>query len=610
MAQPALDLPVNDRLDELLKTHFGYDQLRPMQRASMEASLAGKDVLLVLPTGGGKSLCYQLPALVLDAPVLVVSPLIALMEDQVAAARQAGIACAALHSHQTGTEQWRITQDYIAGHIRLLYTSPERLVKTQLVDDLAARPPALIAVDEAHCVSHWGHDFRPEYRQLATLFDRFSAPRLAVTATATPQVADDIIVQLGLRQTLPLIGHVDRPNLHLSCTPRADLKGQLAAFFEPRAGRCGIVYCPKRKETSELADHFAATGMRCAAYHAGLSPKVRAQVLTDFIQDRLDVVFATVAFGMGIDRPDVRFVVHTALPGSMEAYVQEAGRAGRDGLPSECLLLHSGDDLRLRRFFIEQDAPEPARRQSQEHALARLAHYAGTPRCRHHQIVDHFGQQLSDSNCGACDVCDGSIACLDPSDAAEVADAVCRAVTALDGRFGAGHVAAVLSGSKGEKVVRWQHDTLPVHGLLGAFTERQVRDWVHQLEQHGLVEVERSSGYPLLVRGATELDPSDPPLLGEVKATVRKSRTKQRSSATEIEPEHRPLFDHLRAWRAARAQERAMPAYVICTDRTLRHLASNRPTSAQELLGIHGIGAKKAEQIGDQLLEQIREFEG
>jgi ATP-dependent DNA helicase RecQ len=609
MAQPALDCSVPDRLDQLLKTHFGYDSLRPMQRRAMETSLAGKDVLLVLPTGGGKSLCYQLPALVLDAPVLVVSPLIALMEDQVAGARQAGIACAALHSHQTGAEQWRIAQDYIAGQIRLLYTSPERLVQTQLMDDLAGRPPALIAVDEAHCVSHWGHDFRPEYRQLAALFDRFSAPRLAVTATATPQVADDIIAQLGLRQAVPLIGHVDRPNLHLSCTPRADLKTQLSAFFADRAGRCGIVYCPKRKETTELADHFAATGMRCAAYHAGLSPQVRGDVLTDFIQDRLDVVFATVAFGMGIDRPDVRYVVHTALPGSMEAYVQEAGRAGRDGLTSECVLLHSGDDLRLRRFFINQDNPEPARRQAQERALQRLAHYANTPRCRHHQIVDHFGQQLGSTNCAACDVCDGSTACLETELAGEVAQAVCLAVKALDGRFGAGQVAAILSGSNSDKVTRWKHENLPIHGRLSAYSERQVRDWIHQLEQHDVVEIDRGSGYPLLIRGTARLDLKAPPLLGEAKVSVRKKRSAQRSSATEVEPQHRPLFEHLRAWRALCAKERALPAYVICSDRTLRHLASNRPGSAHELLAIHGIGAKKAEQIGDDLLQQIRDFE-
>ncbi len=592
-----------DRLDETLKWGWGYDALRPPQRQAIEAALAGKDSLVILPTGGGKSICFQLPALVGEGPCLVVSPLIALMEDQVQAARQA-VSAAALHSDLPPQAQGQIMRDYQAGHIRLLYTSPERLAHSRLIEDLKQYPPALIAIDEAHCISSWGHDFRPEYRQLATLLDSLKAPRMALTATATPKVADDIAGQLRLDQPLRIIAPVQRANLCLRTLPRQDRRQQISDLLNTRRGQCGIVYCRRRKDTEELADYFAGQGHRCAPFHAGLPAEQKSQTLAAFMQDRLDLVFATVAFGMGIDRPDVRFVVHAAMPSSLEAYVQEAGRAGRDGAPADCILLHSGEDVRTAMFFIDEENPDQARRESLEKALWRMLDYARKPSCRHRQIAAHFGQELAGGgNCGnACDVCRGEIETLDDDEALIVTELVIDCIRSTGQRFGRKHIAALLAGSKAERIRKWRHDQHALHGRLKGYGEKGLIPLFDQLEAQGFLQTGEQGGYPVLELGSATIDPSQAPVLAHQKVVSRK----QTQPKQVLRDRDQALFDKLKAWRTALASSRGVPAYVIASDRSLKHLSVNRPTSREELRAIHGFGAVKVDQLAGEILPLIR----
>ena len=596
---------MTDALNEKLKWGWGYDALRAPQRQAIESALAGKDSLVILPTGGGKSICFQLPPLVGHGPTLIVSPLIALMEDQVQSARQA-VSAAALHSDLSPQHQATIVRDYQAGHISLLYTSPERLAHSRLMSDLMLRPPALIAVDEAHCISSWGHDFRPEYRQLADLLERLDAPRMALTATATPQVAQDIAAQLRLKDPVQVMAPVHRANLKLSCLARHDRRRQLSDLIEARRGQCGIVYCRKRKDTEELADWFKAKGHRCAAFHAGLAAARKKQTLNAFTHDQLDVVFATVAFGMGIDRPDVRFVIHAAMPGSLEAYVQESGRAGRDGEPADCILLHSGQDIRTAQFFIDEENPSDERRQSLERALWSMVDFARTPACRHQQISKHFGQQLAgNGRCGvSCDVCSGALDTLPDQEALQIAEAVLELVSGLRGRFGRSHIAAILAGSKAERIRKWKHHQLQLHGRLRRYGEKGIMQLIDQLEHHKLVQAGQQNGYPVIELGVVSLDAQAPPALVVTAAPAQKSTPK-----TTLGNRDQQLFETLKAWRAELAQARGVPAYRIASDRSLKHVASNRPMSRQELLAIHGFGAVKVDELADEILPLVAQTE-
>ena len=588
-----------DRLNDALRWGWGYPSLRPPQRLAIETVLSGRDALVVLPTGGGKSICYQLPALLGDGPVLVVSPLIALMEDQVQAARQA-VSAAALHSEQPGSMQWQIVQDYMAGHIRLLYTSPERLVQTKLIEDLKGNPPTLVAVDEAHCISTWGHDFRPEYRQLAALLRNLSCPRMALTATATPKVAEDIARQLDLRQPEQIRAPVYRSNLTFRAQARHDLKAQLRQLLGERRGMCGIVYCRKRKQAEELAAYFADQDINCAPFHAGLPSEVKRETLQRFLGDQLDVVFATVAFGMGIDRPDVRFVIHAASPDSLEAYVQEAGRAGRDGLPADCILLFGQDEVGLAYFFINKENPPPDRRRSLEQALKRMGQFARTPRCRHRQISEHFGQSIEGGDCGtSCDVCRGETEVIQTNDAAIVARVATGLVAELGGRFGRGHLAGVLAGSKAERILKWRHQNSGFYGALNSYGEKGVIELIDQLMTHEVLITGEHNGYPVVQLGpvaATNCPPLSKPL------TLRaRSRSKLRTKVSMSGIEQQ-IFERLRDWRRELAQSWGKPAYVVASDRSLTHLAKIRPTTVGELTAIHGFGVKKVESLQGELL--------
>jgi ATP-dependent DNA helicase RecQ len=423
---------------------------------------------------------------------------------------------------------------------------------------------------------------------------------MALTATATPQVADDICAQLQLSDPLRIIAPVHRSNLILRCLPRHDRRRQLDDLLSARRGQCGIVYCRSRRDTEEFASHFAAQGHRCAPFHARLSVATKNDTLTGFMQDRLDIVFATVAFGMGIDRPDVRFVIHAAMPGSLEAYVQECGRAGRDGLDADCILLHSGEDIRLAHHFIDEEDPPPDRRRSLETALRQITAYSRSPVCRHHQISDHFGQRLeSDDRCAtSCDVCRGELEGLPAEQCLMIAEAVLELLYSLDRSFGRVHIAGLLAGSRNERIRKWRHDEHQLHGRLKAYGEKGVRSLIDQLESHGLVAGDRSAEYPVLGVGPQSLDHAAPPFL----MVTSKTAARPKAGQVPFSAADGALFERLKDWRRALAQARSVPAYRIVNDRSLKHLATIKPTSREELRAVHGFGAVKVEDFADELL--------
>lgn len=650
----------------VLRRVWGFPTFKPLQRAAVEAALAGRDALVVLPTGGGKSVCYQLPAAAGAGLTLVVSPLIALMDDQVAAARQVGLAAGSLHSNLDPEERARAFRDAVRGDLQLLYASPERLVLGDLVAAIAPRL-GLIAVDEAHCVSHWGHDFRPEYRQLAPLFAAAPAvPRMALTATATPAVQRDVVEQLALRDPAVLIGHPDRPNLVYRAHPRHDTDAQVLAAVRRHRGEGGIVYAQTRRETERLARRLAAAGARAAAYHAGLDAAERDRVQRAFLAEDLDVVAATIAFGMGIDRSNVRFVVHANAPRSIEHYQQESGRAGRDGLPADCTLLFSAADLQAHRRLAESDGPLPDERKAAlERQLAQIARYAVAPVCRHRLLSEHFGQPYpppeaaaADRGCGACDVCLGETTALPESAALEAAQKILSAVVRTGSTFGAAHVTAVLRGGDTERVRALGHDGLSVHGLLREESDASVRAWIDQLvAQEALAQVERVSGerrFPILQvteRGRAVLRGQEAPRLtrfwreaaagasgawagadagadGEASAAAggpgrRKRRRASRSGTAPAfagldggagadgaagEASAGPaaaLFEQLRALRREIARDEGVPPYVVFSDATLREMARLRPRDEAELLDVKGVGEKKLARYGRRFLAAI-----
>ncbi len=599
---------------EALRKHWGFTAFRPLQREAVEAVVHGRDVLLVLPTGGGKSLCYQLPAVCGRALVLVVSPLIALMDDQVAGAREAGLRAAALHSNLAEERRRQAFGAAARGELELLYVSPERLAVGDLIDVLAPRL-GLIAVDEAHCVSHWGHDFRPEYRQLAPLFDRVpAAARMALTATATPRVQEDICAQLGLRSPLRLVGHPDRPNLVYRAHPRAEGVRQILDVVRRYPGQGGIVYALTRKDTERIAEALHKAGVDARPYHAGMDAADRAKVQDDFVNERLQVVAATIAFGMGIDRSNVRFVVHAHLPRSLEHYQQESGRAGRDGLPAECVLLASAGDLFRHKRMAALDGPlSPERRIALDRQLAGIGRFAVAPVCRHRILVEHFGHEVEHgpAGCGACDVCLGETSELPAEEALVTARKIISAAWRCGNSFGAAHVAEVLRGGDSEKVRRFGHEKLSVFGLLSGVPEGAVRSWIDQLVIQGYLEIRDKEGFPLLAmteagrtlcqqEGAVRLGRfEERPRVGKAKTSGKAARAAHEEA---LGPEGAALFERMRALRRLIAEKLHVPPYVVFSDATLRDLVQVRPRDADQLLLVKGIGEHKRERYGAPFL--------
>jgi ATP-dependent DNA helicase RecQ len=600
------------RLREALHRVWGFSDFRPLQREAMHAVLGGHDSVVVLPTGGGKSLCFQAPALVDAAPAesrpttaLVVSPLISLMKDQVDGLRVDGVPASYLNSTLTSDERDEVLASLREERCRLLYVSPERLVGEgghvlrRLLQQCGVR---YIAVDEAHCISQWGHDFRPEYRQLGLLRDEFPGVSVhAFTATASERVRRDIAAELRLRDPLVLVGSFDRPNLTYRVVRRANLHRQLQQILGRHDGEAGIVYCSSRREVEALAEWLQGEGRRAVPYHAGLADQVRARNQEAFLDERVDIVVATVAFGMGIDRSNVRFVVHAGAPRSPEHYQQESGRAGRDGLPAECVLIYSGGDFARWRQMLEAnlELTESAR------ALLRdMERYASATRCRHRVLVEYFGQAYEPRACGACDWC---LEELEPvADSIVVAQKILSCVARVRQTWGMAHVTDVLVGRGTDKVVASGHHQLSTFGLLKDEPPSAIRGYIEQLVASGLLARD-GEPYPVIrltTAGAALLKGQGAcSLYREIQPAKPKGR---RRTAVESAGGDDELFQALRDLRLQLARERGVPPYVIFHDTTLRDMSSRRPRTVAELHGIYGVGARKAADFGERFLAVIR----
>ena len=605
------------RLRAEVQRVFGIEGLRPFQEQAIQANLEGRDLLLVLPTGGGKSLCFQAPALVRPGLTLVVSPLIALMKDQVDGLRQSGVAAAMLTSAQSASERRAVHEALEAGRLKLLYTAPERLMMEGFFERLLALGLGAVAIDEAHCISHWGHDFRPEYRQLGSL--RALAPLVpihAYTATATEQVRDDIVRQLGLREVLVLVGPCDRPNLTYRVQPRVELVRQVLSVVERHRNEGGIVYCISRKDVERLDADLREAGVKSVAYHAGLESEARRKAQEKFLNEDVDVVVATVAFGMGIDRTDVRFVVHAAMPKGVEQYSQETGRAGRDGLAAECVLFHSGADYYSWKGLIERSHAEgegggdAAQLAGAVARLSEMMGYATRLVCRHRQLVEHFGQEyaLLPGGCGACDVCLNEI---EPApDSTILAQKILSAVVRSGQRYGAGHVSDILRGAETAAMRRTGHDQLTTYGLLKAHSVAEIRGWIDQLVGLDHLRV-IGEPYPVLIvsPSGVEILKSQRELTLYVWPERKAAKKTRRETRVVLEDENlsvdQTLFDRLRELRRSLARERSVPPYLIFNDRTLAEMAAKKPHTDEEFRRLKGVGDKKAADFGALFLAEV-----
>jgi ATP-dependent DNA helicase RecQ len=595
--------------------HWGFNQLRPLQDAAMRAVLAGQDSLLVLPTGGGKSLCYQAPALVRDGTTVVVSPLISLMKDQVDSLRSIGVSAAALNSGLDATEARETMHDLREGHIKLLFVSPERLALDGFQQLLGEIGVTRFAIDEAHCISHWGHDFRPEYRQLQSLKAKFPGASVhGFTATATPRVRKDIAEQLGLQQPEILVGNFDRPNLTYRVESRTDLMGQTMEILERHRGEAGIIYCIRRRDVDDLTSWLKQKNVNALPYHAGLSPESRKRTQAAFKSERCDLVVATVAFGMGIDRSNVRFVLHAGMPKSIEHYQQESGRAGRDGLEAECILLHSAADVVTWKWIIEkkgEDNDLPVDPQYVKSALKHLNDmdaYCRPLRCRHKALVEYFGQPFESGACMACDVCLEDTSVEYVAEAQTIARKVLSCVARVQEKFGVGHVASVLRGENLEAIRKWQHDQLSTFGLLKDHGKNEVRDWIYQLLAQQLL-VQAGDEYPILQLNEASWEVMKDER--QVKLTRRhksdKPAKKSKADVVSWEGVDRELFESLRELRKSFAEARGVPPFVIFSDATLREMARVRPSNIAALRLVYGIGEKKLAEFGEAFMARIDE---
>ncbi len=613
MEQPAGNHLPPDALIEVVSRHWGYDSLRPLQRQAMESVLARRDSLLVVPTGGGKSLCYQAPALLAEGLTIVVSPLISLMKDQVDSLHECGVSAAQLNSSLPATEQRAVEQMVSQGKTRLLFVSPERLAMSSFRDLLQRSNVSSFAIDEAHCISHWGHDFRPEYRQLRQLCTLYPNASLhAYTATATEKVRRDIIEQLGLRNPLIMVGEMDRPNLTYKILPRRDSIRQIEEILKSHAGEAGIVYCIRRKEVDETAAELKRRGHKAVPYHAGMTPDERRQMQESFASEASDLVVATVAFGMGIDRSNVRFVIHTGMPKSIEHYQQETGRAGRDGLEAECVLLYSPGDGQLWKSIMEKGATE----ENPEHLAMAFAQidlmdrFCSASICRHKSLVKHFGGTYEPASCGACDVCLGEFVVV--PDALQLAQKILSCVVRLKTPFGASYLISVLRGENLRKITERNHDSLSTFGLLRSYPKEELRDFIGQLAASGFLRVE-GDVYPVIRltadSGSVLKGETVPLLRAQAQTTESQMSSPQRKSSADRtgdwEGVDRNLFEELRKWRKETAAEKSVPSFVIFGDRTLRALAAIRPTTLASMNAVYGIGDAKLQEYGPAIVELI-----
>ncbi len=604
---------------------FGYDAFRGQQEAIIEHVVTGGDAVVLMPTGGGKSLCYQIPALVRPGTGIVVSPLIALMQDQVDALRALGVSAGFINSTQDFDERRVVEAQFLAGELDLLYLAPERLRLEGTLDLLSRGKISVFAIDEAHCVSQWGHDFRPDYLALSLLGERWpDVPRIALTATATRTTHREITERLGMPQARHFEASFDRPNIQYRIVPKADPKKQLLSFLrEEHAGDAGIVYCLSRNSVEKTAEFLTRNGIEAVPYHAGLDAATRAAHQSRFLREEGLVVVATIAFGMGIDKPDVRFVAHLDLPKSVEGYYQETGRAGRDGLPSTAWMAYGLQDVVQQRKMIQTgEGDEAFRRRAAAHLDSMLA-LCETASCRRGQLLAYFGQEPGADGCGNCDTCltppetwDGTVA------AQKLLSTVVRLKRERGQKFGAGQIIDILLGRRTAKVIQFDHDQLSVFGIGEELSEAEWRGVARQLLAQGLLAVEGEYGTLVLTEesGTVLRREREVPLRKEPAKRVAAAKSSSAgrggerkakgAAAAELAPELVPVFEALRSWRGERAREQGVPAYVIFHDATLREIATIRPTSVAELGTIGGVGEKKLATYGEGVLEVLASLGG
>ncbi|MEU2355039.1 DNA helicase RecQ [Streptomyces misionensis] len=602
---------------------FGYEAFRGRQEEIIEHVVAGGDALVLMPTGGGKSLCYQIPALVRPGTGVVVSPLIALMQDQVDALRALGVRAGFVNSTQDFDERRTVEAEFLAGELDLLYLAPERLRLDSTLDLLSRGKISVFAIDEAHCVAQWGHDFRPDYLSLSLLGERWpDVPRIALTATATRATHEEITQRLNLPAARHFVASFDRPNIQYRIVPKADPRKQLLAFLrEEHPGDAGIVYCLSRNSVERTAEFLTANGIEAVPYHAGLDAGTRAAHQSRFLREDGLVVVATIAFGMGIDKPDVRFVAHLDLPKSIEGYYQETGRAGRDGLPSTAWMAYGLNDVVQQRKLIQSgEGDEAFRRRAAAHLDAMLA-LCETARCRRGQLLAYFGQEPDATGCGNCDTCltppetwDGTVA------AQKVLSTVVRLQRERGQKFGALQIVDILLGKRTAKVIQFDHDQLSVFGIGKDLEEGEWRGAIRQLLAQGLLAVEGEYGTLVLTEasGAVLRGEREVPLRKEPKRpAASRSRSaggsgggKAKAVAADLPEELLPAFEALRTWRTGQAREQGVPPYIIFNDATLRAIVSQMPRSIRELATVSGVGEKKLATYGEEVLAVLASLDG
>ncbi|QCR18390.1 DNA helicase RecQ [Agrococcus sp. SGAir0287] len=589
---------------DALRTVWGYDAFRDSQAEIVDTIVAGQDAIVLMPTGGGKSLCYQVPSLVREGTGVVISPLIALMHDQVDALLQLGVRAAYLNSTQSIDERRAVERDLLAGELDLLYLAPERL---PVVGDLLDRASiALFAIDEAHCVSQWGHDFRPDYLQLSILHERWpSIPRIALTATATVETRAEIAERLELQGARMFVSSFDRPNIQYRIAPKQDARGQLLRLIrEEHPGDAGIVYCLSRKSVEQTAAWLAANGVEALPYHAGLDAGTRARNQSRFLREEGVVMCATIAFGMGIDKPDVRFVAHLDLPKSVEGYYQETGRAGRDGQPSTAWLAYGLQDVVQQRRMIDEGDGDRQRKRAQTLHLDAMLALCETVECRRQQLLAYFGQPSE--RCGNCDTCLAPPETLDGTvPAQKLLSTIVRLQREHRQQYGAGHLVDVLLGKDTERIRRLGHDRLTTYGIGGELSEQEWRGVVRQLLAQGLLRVQGEYGVLAITEAATEV------LAGRREVRLRREQERVRRSARAkaapiaLDDAQQELYQRLRAWRSEVAKEQGVPAYVVFSDATLAGIAATRPRDEGALRGVSGVGDAKLERYGAAVLEVV-----
>ncbi|CAM2007973.1 DNA helicase RecQ [Acanthopleuribacter pedis] len=600
---------------EALQKIWGYPDFRPLQAETIETIQKGKDSLTVLPTGGGKSLCYQIPAAIMEGTAIIVSPLISLMEDQVNSLQLLGVPAAYVNSSLSGGEVRQIKAQFFRGNLKMLYVSPERLLLDHFIEELQQVNISFFAIDEAHCISQWGHDFRPEYTKLKQLHQRF--PNVGVhafTATAPPNVQKEISNELNLQEPEVFIGSYHRPNLFYRAIRRNSFKTQLVNVLKQfQKSDMGIVYCLTRKETEEIASHLNGVGYRALPYHAGLSQEVRKRNQDLFSQEQVKVIVATVAFGMGIDQSNVRFVIHNGMPRTLSHYQQEAGRAGRDGLAAHCILVFAPKDIQFWKRMIDNEGVLVEQRSRQ---LQDMINYATQLKCRHRSLIEYFGQDFERNSCGACDVCLGEVESI--KDSRTYSRMILSATLKVKQNFGAGYIAQVLTGSTDQKILRNGHDQLSVHGLLKKHSKTQVHDWINQVESQGYLARHgdpypvlkvTQAGYWLLVPQKYDKKEDELPVF-LVETRREKKAAQQRSAVIGAADFDHELFELLREKRMQIASKMGVPAFIVFGDRSLQDMARVKPTDNESFLTVFGVGQAKLEKFGRPMLKTINQYLG